>query len=292
MLSGINNSAEFMVKKSIKVICELNGKPAENQGTCVGVPNENTFSSPIVLENRIGRKRPSKLTKRSKLLSKTTEPDEPLDEEDDMNGLFNNFWAVDNLPKQPMYVAVQKMPDVYIGDDQPPPICDAVAVERSEITEETRDIRPEFGKIPFYDPSIKVPEHDGNINGNYNGFSSGAMCPQYSPQNALPYGYMNPYDYRQNTQNIVKEINESCDDVSTSKITVENSTEVCTSTQSVTTVTEINKETTTGANLTTVLLTTNTEKKEESTSTTEKNKEQSSVTPSLNIEKIPKRKPN
>ncbi|XP_045473533.1 uncharacterized protein LOC123679971 [Harmonia axyridis] len=139
--------------------------------------------------------------------STTTETEENLDDEE-LPGLLNNFWAVDNLPKQSPYVSVVKLPDVYLDQDRPCPISDMMTVEKSEITEEARDLHaPEFGERPLYDQSMQMMDNVGNRNlqQQYPSY----MPPPYPPGTLLTYDF--DYDGDNNTLHPQEEV-QSCPD--------------------------------------------------------------------------------
>ncbi|KAK9890914.1 hypothetical protein WA026_012256 [Henosepilachna vigintioctopunctata] len=130
--------------------------------TCPRFGQDDDFYSPMYIENRVGFKRG--LKRPSKINSKTLEVGESGDDDDEMNGLFNSFWAVDNLPRRSPFVSIRKLPDVYMDqDDQPSPIDDLIPVEQSEITAEARDLRePVFVETQLYNPSLQLLSNGGN----------------------------------------------------------------------------------------------------------------------------------
>lgn len=145
----------------------------------------------------------------TKVEPKPTETEEATEDEE-LDKLFNSFWAVDHLPKSSPFVAVQKLPDVYIDEnDVPCPINDAMTVERSEITEEAKGLRaPEFGEKHLYDAAMQPMDNIGKR--NFQQYPNYMPYPRYPLDQYPSYDYVN---YNDNNTQYPQEDMENCPDV-------------------------------------------------------------------------------
>lgn len=127
---------------------------------------------PITFESRLRRNGPKFSTKR-KMFERL---DSSISDDDDVPVRSDVCWTVDDVNKMSSpYAPIEKMPDIYLEPDKPNPIDDAVAVERSELTEETRDITyPEIGERQSYG-------YDASYGGTYEQQPSGNDYKVYGP---------------------------------------------------------------------------------------------------------------